>query len=420
LEIEKTKMIKSLSIKNFQSHENLDIEFSEGVTGLIGRSQSGKTAALRALSLLTENKPSSARFYSNFAPKNGSTEISLDIDNNKISVIKNVKVAKDKTKNLTSTNYIINGEEFSGVGRNVPDRIVEALNISELNIQKQLDQPFLITSSPGEVSRTINKITNIDKADVWISELNKKINSSKREILETEADIDNIKKNLKKYDGIDKVENKIKVLKLKDKKITNFTEGYNNILELTSEITELEIETGNLKEIYNDIKKQVDFVISKVEEINSQLNGLYLHEDIINDYIELKQDTDVLKDLLTSENSLNELYEVNKELENLYLKEDLLIDYVNMVIEVDVLKELMISEKNLNELQNIGMELNDLETKKIIINEFLELNQETEIKKDKYNEYKKEYIDLLKKLGKCPICFSELKNNNLRVILEGL
>jgi len=413
-------MLKKLCIKNFQSHEDLNIIFSEGVTGLIGRSQSGKTAALRALSLLVENKPSSARFYSNFASKNSNTEISLDIDNNKISVIKNVKVAKDKTKSLISTNYIINNEEFSGVGRDVPDKIRQALNISELNIQKQLDQPFLITSSPGEVSRTINKITNIDKADVWISELNKKINSSKREIVETEADIDNIKKDLKKYDDIDKVENKIKVLKLKDKKIINFTDDYNNILELTSEITELEIEAGNLKKIYNDIKKQVDFVIFEVGKINGQLNDLYLHEEFINNYIGLKQDIDVLKDLLTSENSLNELYGVNKELEILYLKEDLLIDYVNMIIEVDVLKELLISEKSLNELQDIRVELNSLETKRIMINEFLELNHETEIKKEKYDECKKEYVNLLKKLGKCPVCFSDLKNNNLKIIAETL
>jgi len=413
-------MLKNLKIKNFQSHEDLNIIFSENVTGLIGRSQSGKTAVLRALSLLIDNKPSSARFYSNFASKNGSTEISLDVDNNKISVIKNVKVAKDKTKNLISTNYIINNEEFSGVGRNVPDRIVEALNISELNIQKQLDQPFLITSSPGEVSRTINKITNIDKADVWISELNKKINSSKREILEIEADIDNIKKDLKKYDDIDKVENKIKVLKLKDKKITNFTDDYNNILELVSEITELEIEIGSLKKIYDDIKKRFDFVVSEVGKINEQLKSLYLYEELINDYIELKQDTDILKDLLTSENALNELDGINKELENLYFKEDLLIDYINIDNETKELKRLLISEKNLNELQNIKMELNDLKIKRIMINEFLELNQETEIKKERYSEYKKKYINLLKKLGKCPVCFSDLRSNNLRIILEGL
>jgi len=413
-------MLRNLKIKNFQSHENLNIEFSEGVTGLIGRSQSGKTAALRALSLLTENKPSSARFYSNFASKNGSTEISLDIDNNKIFVIKNVKVAKDKTKNLISTNYIINGEEFSGVGRDVPDKIRQALNISELNIQKQLDQPFLITSSPGEVSRTINKITNIDKADVWISELNKKINLSKREITETETDINSIKNDLKKYDDIDKVENKIKVLKLKDKKITNFTDNYNNVLELVSEITELEIEASSLKKIYDDIKKRFDFVVSEIGKINSQLNGLYLHEDIINSYIELKQDTDILKELLVSENSLNELDDVNKELEELYFKEDLLIDYINIDNEIKELKDLLISEKSLNKLQDIGVELNDLKIKRIIVNEFLELNQETEIKKEKYNEYKKDYVDLLKKLGKCPVCFSDLKNNNLKIILEAL
>ena len=50
-------MIKSIHLRNFQRHKKLDIDLSEGVNVIVGPSDIGKTAILRALYWLRFNRP---------------------------------------------------------------------------------------------------------------------------------------------------------------------------------------------------------------------------------------------------------------------------------------------------------------------------------------------------------------------------
>lgn len=45
----KKRKIKSIIIKNFQSHANTELELCDGVNVILGNSDVGKTAILRAL-----------------------------------------------------------------------------------------------------------------------------------------------------------------------------------------------------------------------------------------------------------------------------------------------------------------------------------------------------------------------------------
>jgi hypothetical protein len=77
--------------------------------------------------------------------------------------------------------------------------VQRALRISELNVQKQLDEPFLVTSSAGEVAKTINRITRLEMVDNWVSDLTSKINSINREKERLEAEIEASKNKIKSY-----------------------------------------------------------------------------------------------------------------------------------------------------------------------------------------------------------------------------
>ena len=50
-------MIKSIHVVGFQSHADSTIEFDPGVNVLIGQSDSGKTAVVRALDWALNNRP---------------------------------------------------------------------------------------------------------------------------------------------------------------------------------------------------------------------------------------------------------------------------------------------------------------------------------------------------------------------------
>ena len=50
-------MIKSIQIKNIQSHKDTSLEFSPGINAIVGSSNNGKSAVLRALYWARYNRP---------------------------------------------------------------------------------------------------------------------------------------------------------------------------------------------------------------------------------------------------------------------------------------------------------------------------------------------------------------------------
>jgi len=193
--------------KNFQSHEDSQIDFCPFVNVILGLSTVGKTAVLRSLRLLTDNRPSGARYFSNFAGKKGETEISLDLTDGSVKIVKSIALKKDGSREVKATRYhmVKDGKkfEFTGVGESVPDQISELLNLSELNAQRQFDPPFLVNASGGVIARTINRITNLEKVDEWVSTLTSKINDSNRAIVALEKEVELARNDLERYADVD-------------------------------------------------------------------------------------------------------------------------------------------------------------------------------------------------------------------------
>ena len=179
-------MIKSLEIKNFQSHEHTKLDFHHGINVICGKSTSGKTAIIRALRWVCFNRPAGLRFLSNFT-ENGTCEVILKKENGSVGLRKDSKGAE----------YTLDGSRhFSKLSTNLPDHVVETINLSEINFQDQLEQHFLITDTPGQVAATINKLTKIENVDEWVSGLTTDINSCTREILILNNQIDEHSKQL--------------------------------------------------------------------------------------------------------------------------------------------------------------------------------------------------------------------------------
>jgi DNA repair exonuclease SbcCD ATPase subunit len=159
-------MIKSLSLENFQSHKSTTLEFNSGVNVIIGPSDSGKTAIIRALRWLIWNRPLGNAFRSNWSDES-IVQIKTKSDTITLSLGKNNKKI-----------YDLNEHGFEANGTDVPSEVSEALNISEINLQSQLDKPFLLSDSAGEVALHFNKIAKLEKINIglvniesWIREI---------------------------------------------------------------------------------------------------------------------------------------------------------------------------------------------------------------------------------------------------------
>lgn len=158
-------MIEHVKIQNFQSHKSTEMSLSDRVNSIQGNSDCGKSAVMRALNWLIFN-PAGDYFVSDWARKGKSLsapcEVSVSVGGHTITR------KRDKDFN----GYILDGQVFEATRNSVPPQVAELLGLGEVNIQRQLDPPFLISKSSGDVSRYINSLVNLTRIDEWTTAAN--------------------------------------------------------------------------------------------------------------------------------------------------------------------------------------------------------------------------------------------------------
>jgi exonuclease SbcC len=195
-------MISAISLTNYQSHKSSKLEFCESLNCIVGTSDSGKTAVLRALKWILTNRPLGNEFQSNWG---GKTEVILTTKEGNTITRSQSESGNDKT-------YIVNDTILKAFGTDVPSEVLKVLNMDSINCQYQLDSPFLLTSTPGEVASHWNKIAHLDQIDTglsnvksWITKLNQTIESKNTDLKAKQNDLEG-------YNFIDKYERDVSYL----------------------------------------------------------------------------------------------------------------------------------------------------------------------------------------------------------------
>lgn len=276
-------MIQSLKIENFQSHRDTLLEFCPGINVITGNSNCGKTAILRSLNWIVNNRPGGLSFKSSFADKKEDCKVSIVINDQTIT----------KTKNTSINKYEIGSSLFDVVGSNVPSEVSTILNINDINFQSQFDKHFLITDSAGEVGRTINKIVKLDIIDELISNLNSKILSTNRDIEYKKAETSKLEESLKKYEHIEDIELLVtKVIKfnadIKEDEtiiyslnhiVLEIKKAENKIIEVESKYSGLEAEIGIMEKLCIDynanskVAKNIQYLINSIKVTDKVINN---------------------------------------------------------------------------------------------------------------------------------------------------
>lgn len=155
-------MLESLTIRDFQAHEKLKIDFHPHVTTLLGKTDSGKSSIIRAIRWLATNKPSGDAFIRDGQEQ---AKAALVVDGQTVTRVR----GKDRNT------YSLNGEPLKAFGQDVPDEVAKLLNVGDSNFQQQHDAPFWFSSSAGEVSRKINEVVDLGLIDNVLSHLGSKL-----------------------------------------------------------------------------------------------------------------------------------------------------------------------------------------------------------------------------------------------------
>lgn len=155
-------MIKQLKIENLQSHVNSDLEFHPGVNVIVGPSDVGKSAIIRALKWVALNRPSGDAIRRHQTKR---TTVSLD------GVVKS-RTASEHT-------YAVDGVTYKALRSDVPSDVSDSLRLTAENFQEQHDAYFLISDPPGQVAKTLNQVADLEVIDLSIQAVKQRVKAAK-------------------------------------------------------------------------------------------------------------------------------------------------------------------------------------------------------------------------------------------------
>lgn len=199
--------IKRLVLKKFRSHVSTIMHLHPGVNVIWGDSMVGKTNIIRGLKLLINNRPRNARYFYRYGSKKGTVVVKAVFDdNNKVALHKHVTTTKAGQRKVTKQEYLVNGDEpLSGFKTTVPPEVSEVLNVSDLNIQYQLEPHFILAASGGKIAQIINDITGLDQVDEWQSTVSSRIRASQALIARLKDKVKLGEVGIKKFRGLNAI-----------------------------------------------------------------------------------------------------------------------------------------------------------------------------------------------------------------------
>ena len=332
--------LKKLQIKNFQIHKNLEVEFTDGLNVIVGESSKGKSSIIRALTLLLMNTPRGAeKLFLKKGSKKDSLEIVLEDSNgNELS-------RKKRT-------YYLNDIEYNAFNNEIPLPIQEQFPITKVNLQKQLDQPFLIMNTAGQVANTLSKITGLEEQN----EISKEI---KDKISETKSEIKRLNTTLKEDE--EKIEQLKCIPEYLNKAIT-IQECYEEISDLNDVLSDVKLIISKVKKCSDIIETFKDYNIKHFENKIEKIKGIYIEKNnkqIV--FNKLKEVVSELKDINIKDvdidgykarvNSLRTEYKRINNIDNKNITLfNLVSDYRDKEMEIEsIKKEIQITQNSIRE-----------------------------------------------------------------------
>lgn len=145
-------MLQHVEISNFQSIREADLALGK-FTVVVGASNSGKSAFLRAVRTAVVNAP-------------GSTFVTRGRKAARVHLrFEDADVELERGASLAT--FTLNGQTYAKSGRSVPDDVRDAVRMSEvegeiLNFAFQFDRPFLLDETATKVAKVLGDLTNIN------------------------------------------------------------------------------------------------------------------------------------------------------------------------------------------------------------------------------------------------------------------
>lgn len=427
--------IKAMEIINFQSHKHTVLNFENGLNVIVGQSDCGKSAIIRALKWVLYNEPKGNDFITQ---GENSCRVSITLSDD-TTIVREKKSSKNIYRLIKA-----DGTEnvYEGFGGDIPPQIAQAHNIikmqldsslsQSINIAEQLETPFLL-SEPGSVkAKAIGKLVGVDIIDEASKDVTRDIALIQNEEKRIDKDIADTDEKLEHYDKLDDLRKYIEQKEQLIAKLKKLNLEYNTLIKL---------QTAYNKAL-NDIEVQKDVIMKtrNVEKATNTLNNVISQkENLLSLVMARKKYLYLLNEIRLTQNTSKELKEIDTAIKNYEVVEKQCAIMSNLI---RFSNNLSLSNKSIKKGVKYLEGFKDLDKSQKIFDSLLEkklcYNRLKDLKSSFSNNQKlindtkyqllsfnkeidilvNEYTSFLKKLGRCPVCMSPIQEHTLEHIID--
>lgn len=199
-------MLRKIMIKGFQSHRKTVVDLAQGINVFTGRSDSGKSAVLRAVKWVLTNRPRGTAFMNHDMGDDGVTVVKLFFDTCTVTRRRSKSVNEYALK--TDDRF----DEFEAMGDKVPAEIIRAIAMEEINWQFQHDAPFMVSQTAGDVAKDFNDLVNLTVIDTTLANLNRKLRAARNDLDHGQEELKKVEADQKKFADLPSAKAKFEVL----------------------------------------------------------------------------------------------------------------------------------------------------------------------------------------------------------------
>lgn len=380
--------INSITITNFQSHENTRLDFEKGLNVITGPSDQGKSAVIRAIKWVLYNEPRGTEFI-----RHGTSGAKVSIElSNGYTVIRERSKSKNRYTVLKPDGSEIN---LQGFGNEVPEEVIKAHRIpkvlldndknSSLNIADQLEGPFLLSESGAVRAKAIGRLTGLHIIDRAIRGCIIDLRRENQNLDRLKKELEEIDKELKEYEDLESIAQRIRSSEHLIKRLEE-------LVCRNSRLDTFKQKIGLLENEY-----------SKVSSILSMTGGVQECGAIIRQ----------LENIIDKNHRVAILAEKLNLLENeIAGTSDFLLKTGGIADGVDILTQINSKVERLKKLKYLKVMYEGI--KSGIEDDYRYLEQNEHI----IDNLIQQYAALLKDAGRCPLCNSKISDKRLEDIIK--
>ncbi len=424
--------LRRLIVENFQSHEHTEVVFGPGLNVIVGPSDYGKSALVRALRWVFFNEPKGSNFI-----RVGARTCRVTVEMDDGTRITRLRTTSGRNQ------YILQkpGEQeqvFEGFGNEIPQEIIQASgmrrviiddrNKAELNFGGQLEGPFLLTENGAVRAKVIGQLGGVHILDWAQKSVTTELRRLREEDNQLNAALKDLETALHAYDHLPHLEETINRLEalvsrveeisrridaLSDiarqwQELQDALEDNNRVLEGLAFVEQADDRMQNLEVLAKDYVylssladdlRRVEFQLQQVEKLITGTGHVPVLETHLGRLEELSRQlnelSEVARELDTTTRSLDRCTQITVRTEMLEKSEECLSGAADALRLLNSYQELLAAWRDhQRDYQGVSLAVE---------------RYQKEVEK-----YLEEYRKVLSMLGRCPVCFGELTTDAIK------